>query len=249
MFGGIIRSETQPVTIRHQRMRTSVKVSQMEKISIQNRKGQRIVILLQRESQKGLAFVMHGLSGFKEQPHIEAFAEAFLNEGFSVVRFDTTNTFGESDGNYEDATVTNYYHDLEDVISWASEQSWYTEPFYLVGHSLGGLAVAQYAENYPNRVKGLAPISTVVSGKLSVKTHGKKQMKEWESSGYLVEQSKSKPGIIKRLKWDHMVDRLKYDLLINVSKLVMPVILIVGDEDKRTPAKHQEMLYVCQRVL
>ena len=33
---------------------------------------------------------MHGLSGFKEQPHIEAFAQAFKDKGFTVVSsFDT----------------------------------------------------------------------------------------------------------------------------------------------------------------
>jgi hypothetical protein len=35
------------------------------------------------------------------------------------VLFDTTHSFGESGGNYEDATTTQYYQDLEDVISWA----------------------------------------------------------------------------------------------------------------------------------
>ena len=41
---------------------------------------------------------------------------------------------------------------------------WYGEPFVLVGHSLGGISTALFAENYPDKVKALAPISTVVSG-------------------------------------------------------------------------------------
>lgn len=89
----------------------------MEKLFIKNRKEQNISVIIERnESQKGLAFVMHGLSGFKEQTHIETIANAFKEKGFTTVRFDTTNTFGESDGRYEDATTTNYYEDLEDVI-------------------------------------------------------------------------------------------------------------------------------------
>ena len=109
---------------------------------IKNRKGQKIAVLVeQQKNQKGLAFVMHGLGGFKEQPHIQVFAEAFLDNGYTVVRFDTTNTFGESDGNYEEATTTNYYEDLEDVIEWAKSQSWYEESFCLSGHSLGGICL------------------------------------------------------------------------------------------------------------
>jgi alpha/beta superfamily hydrolase len=62
---------------------------------------------------------MHGLSGFKEQDHIVTFAQAFKEKGLTVVRFDTTNTLGESDGKYEGATTINYFEDLEDVIKWA----------------------------------------------------------------------------------------------------------------------------------
>src|SRR3989344_5417332 len=97
-----------------------VRYKRMEKIEIKNRKGQKIVVLLEETKKpKGLAFVMHGLSGFKEQPHIATFAQAFKDRGFIVVRFDTTNTYGESGGKYEDATTTNYYEDLEDIIEWA----------------------------------------------------------------------------------------------------------------------------------
>jgi AICAR transformylase/IMP cyclohydrolase PurH len=93
----------------------------MEKLFIKNRKKQRIAVIVELNSQqKGLAFVMHGLSGFKEQPHVITVAEAFFERGFTIVRFDTTNTIGESDGKYEDATLTNYYQDLEDVIGWAA---------------------------------------------------------------------------------------------------------------------------------
>lgn len=214
----------------------------MEKLKIKNRKGQNIVVLLEEDpSSKGLVFVMHGLGGFKEQKHIVAFVDSFKNKNFTVVRFDTTNTFGESEGNYEDATVTNYFEDLEDVITWAKMQSWYKEPFYLVGHSLGGICIILYAEKFPGEVKGLAPISTVVSGKLSLELQGKEKTGAWEKTGWREEKSESIPGLVKRLKWSHMVDRLKYDVLPEAYKLVMPVLLIVGDRDDLL--EHQKLLY------
>ena len=40
-----------------------------------------------------------------------------------------------------------------------------------------------------------------------------------------------------------MEDRLKYDLLPEVNKLIMPIILIVGDKDTVTPLKHHKLLY------
>src|SRR3990167_2091167 len=108
----------------------------MEKIFIKNRKNQKICVVLEKNTeQKGLVFIMHGLGGSKDELHIQTFAKTFRDNGFTVVRFDTTNTFGESDGDYADATTTNYYQDLEDVIKWAGSQDFYQEPFYLTGHS------------------------------------------------------------------------------------------------------------------
>ncbi|MDI6778279.1 MAG: alpha/beta hydrolase [Patescibacteria group bacterium] len=211
----------------------------MEKLHIKNRKGQNLAVIVEEVlNQKGLVFVMHGLGGFKEQSHIETFARAFSEKNYTTIRFDMTNTFGESDGDYEKATVTNYYEDLEDVIVWAKSQKWYQEPFALAGHSLGGICIVLFAEKYPERVKALAPISTVVSGALSAELE---DTKEWEKTGWRISDSKSKPGVVKKLPWSHMEDRLKYDLMPDVAKLIMPVLMIVGESDNRTPLAHQQI--------
>jgi pimeloyl-ACP methyl ester carboxylesterase len=213
-------------------------------ITIKNRKGQNIVVIVEKvPNPKGMAIVMHGLSGNKEQSHIVVFAEAFKEEGYTTIRFDTTNTFGESDGKYEDATITSYYEDLEDVIAWSKTQEWYMEPFCLVGHSLGGISIILYAEKHPEEVKGLAPISTVLSGKLSVDVYGLEVIKQWQDTGWNEEKSPRVPGGIKRLPWSHMLDRLKYDVLPEANKLAMSVLLIVGDKDDGTPLEHQRLLY------
>lgn len=220
----------------------------MEKFFIQNRKGQKLAVIIdETKGAKELVFVMHGLGGFKEQKHVETFANTFKKHNFTVVRFDTTNTLGESDGSYEDATVTNYFEDLEDVITWASVQKWYVEPFWLCGHSLGGISTALYAQKYPSKVKALAPISTVVSGQLSLdflKETKPNELSEWTQSGWRISPSLSKVGVVKKLKWNsHIADRMQYDLLKSAKKLIMPVLLIVGTEDDSTPLKHQEILY------
>lgn len=216
----------------------------MKREKIKNRKGQNIIVIIEKApSQQNLVFIMHGLGGFKEQPHLQVMADAFKENGYTTVRFDTTNTIGESDGKYEDATTTNYYEDLKDVISWAETQEWYQEPFCLAGHSLGSICIALYTESHPEKVKALAPISTVVSGKLSFEAHSKKELKEWKRTGWQIKESKSKSGIMKKLPWFHMEDRLKYNLLDKIDKLTMPVLLIVGENDESTPPKHQKILY------
>jgi len=217
----------------------------MEKEVIKNRKGQNIAVIIEKpENQKDLAFVMHGLGGFKEQPHIQTIAEVFKEKGYTVIKFDTTNTIGESDGKLELATVTNYYEDLEDVIRWAQVQEWYQEPFCLAGHSLGGFCVSLYTENHPEKVKALAPISTVVSGELFIKAFKvKESLEEWERCGYREWESLSSPGLIKRLNYSFVLDGLKYDLLKKIKEIKVPVLLIVGENDEDVPPDHQKILY------
>lgn len=215
-----------------------------EKIFIKNRYNKNIAVVVRKNpNQKGLAFVMHGLGGFKEQPHIQTFADAFSGNNFTTVLFDATHTFGESEGDYADATTTNYYEDLEDVINWTKNQSWYQEPFWLVGHSLGGISTALYAERYPEKIKALAPTATVVSGKLSREKYEKDELENWEKTGWIIKPSNAVPGRIKKLKWSEMEDRIKYDLLPEAHKLTMPVLLIVGDQDKSTPLEHQKIFF------
>jgi pimeloyl-ACP methyl ester carboxylesterase len=213
-----------------------------KKIFIQNRKGQKIVVVIEQVSeQKGLSFIMHGLGGYKEQKQLRKMAEAFLANSYTVITFDTTNTFGESDGSLDDATTTNYFEDLCDVIEWAKGQPWYQAPFCLSGHSLGGISTALYAEQHPELVKGLAPTGTVVSGKLSMEVNDK--WKEWKRLGYNERVSTSRPWLKAKIKWSHMEDRLKYDLMPHVAKLTMPVLMIVGTEDESTPLMHQKILF------
>ncbi len=213
---------------------------------IKNRNNKKISILIDKpkDNVKGIAFVMHGLGGRKEQAHMEVFSKSFVESGYISIRFDTRNTFGESEGSYEEANITSYYEDLQDVTMWAKKQEFYREPFFLIGHSLGGICICLYAEEYPQRVKGVAPISTVVSGKLNIENMPKEEIEEYNRTGWRINKSTTIPGLIKKLKWEqYKKDILKYDLLKKVEKLKMPVLLIVGDKDESTPLSHQKILY------
>lgn len=217
----------------------------MEKIFIKNRQNQNIAVVINKhENNKGLAFIMHGLGGFKEQPHIQLIASTFFEQGYTTILFDTTNSIGESGGKYENATLGSSYTDLEDVISWAKNQSYYQEPFCLAGHSMGGYSVVHYAENHPYEVKGVFAWAPVVSGELSYKAHERADdLEEWEQTGWKMRISNSKPGLELRLPWSHMVERLNHNLLPNVGKLTMPIIIIVGDQDTSCPPAHQQILF------
>lgn len=215
------------------------------KTFFQNRKGLKICILVEEApNAKGLIFIMHGLGSNRDRPTPKTIAEVFVENGYTAVRFDASNSTGESEGKYEDQTITTYYHDLEDVIAWAKNQSWYMEPFILEGSSLGGITTALYAENFPEKIKALAPVATVVSGQLSAQVKDKKgELENWKTTGWQIKEHPAKLGLTQKLPWSHMEDRLQYDLLPKADQLSMPVLLIVGEKDDVCPLEQQQLLY------
>lgn len=214
------------------------------KLFIKNRKGQKLCVLIDKpENQKGLAFVMHGHGKTKDQDSIVTLADVFAKNQYTVVKFDATNTYGESDGKAEDSTTTGYYNDLEDVINWSESQDFYKEPFVLAGKSIGGMVITLFAEKNPKKVKAIIPESAVISGKLSLELEDKKKLAEWKKKGIKEWNSVSEPGVVKRIKYAYFEDKMKYDLLEKADKLTMPVLLIVGDKDTVTPIKHQKLLF------
>lgn len=215
-----------------------------EKLFIKNRHNQNVSVLVEKpEKPVGLAFVMHGLGSNKDFPHIKALSICLLKNDFTVVSFDARNTNGESEGKMEEATVSGYYNDLDDVLSWSKNQNWYQEPFYLVGHSLGSFCVSFYTENHPEKVRALAPISLVISGELLFEAWGAEDLKKWEISGLKEWESSAIPGLINRVKYNFVSDALQYDLRPRISQLTQPVLMVVGSSDTATPVEQQKAFF------
>lgn len=207
----------------------------MEKLTLQNRKNQKIVGVLEKPEGaiRGTCIVQHGWGSHRNKTTVQAMKNGFLESGFQTFNFDTTNSFGESDGNFEKSTLGSFWKDLEDVVKWAQQQDWFIGALALTGHSKGGYAVTRYAEEYPNEVSYLVPVAPLVSGKMSHEAHKKyrpKQFERWQKEGVL--EDIGKEGNLRRKHWFQMEERLQHDLLPKVHVLKMPILLIVGGEDE-----------------
>lgn len=220
----------------------------MQKLILTNRKGQKMVgILTYPDGEvRGTCVIQHGYSGFKEQIHIETIQNIFLKHGFITFNFDATNSFNESDGDFEEATLGLHYEDFKDAVEWVKQQEWFKRPLALTGHSMGGYAVARYAEDHPGDVDLIAPIAPLVSGELGFEAKERAQpgiLEIWKKQGYIDDPSTSAPSGFKRKPWKSMEERLNHDLLPKASRISVPTLIVVGSEDTSCPPDHVQQLF------
>lgn len=217
----------------------------MSRHTLTNRRNQNVVAIIDEPHSTctGTAVVVHGFSGTKDQPHIKAMSDALCARGYRSIRFDATHSLGESDGDLFDASLTRHSHDLEDVMAWAESQPWFQPPVVMAGHSLGGAAILLFTASQPEKVKAIAPISTVVSGKLTYQSHTRKdpaEMPKWQQQGFKIKQSST--GKKNKVSWAYMENLLTYNLLQQAPAITCPVLMAVADQDTSTPPDHQQIL-------
>lgn len=220
---------------------------------IQNRNGLNIVVRVQENpADKGLLFLEHGLTGAKDQPLIKAAEKTFYDFGYTTVNFDVTCSIGESDGEVDDVTFTSHYSDLKDVIEWAKKQDWYKEPFVVSGHSLGGMATTLYAQENPEKMDFIVPLSPATSGKdleEAKRAVSEESFQDWKEKGYFDKVSKFNGKQVK-VPFALQKDLYNYDVLKNIDKLKCPTYIITGDEDTATPLSYVKRFFdalVCEK--
>lgn len=220
----------------------------MEKIILQNRKRLNIVGLFSKPEVRphGTCVIEHGWSGSKQQPHILAIQEAFLENGYQTFNFDATNSYNESDGTFEDSRLGLHYEDMEDVCKWVQKQEWFIGPLAISGHSMGGYATARYAEEFPEDVGLIAPIAPVISGELTNETKELREpgiLQAWKETGVLVRESATTPGLLKLAPYDVHIEWQNHNLLPSAHKITMPTFLLTGSKDTSCPPDHVRKLF------
>ncbi len=215
---------------------------------ITNLHGEKICVLvegLENKNNQKLVFLQHGWGGYKEQTPIRICARAFCAAGYVVVSFDSRNSFGESDGKLEDTGLTGFIEDLKSVISWSKTQDFYSVPFALCGHSLGGGSILYYAETNPSDVSLLVPISAMVGGKYFERSrllNFAQAYENWRQVKLLYREKKDNPQINGYISFATVEDMLKYDMVADADKISCPVLQISGANDLSSTLYNNEQL-------
>lgn len=192
-----------------------------------------------RHDAESAKFTFVWLSGFKSDmtgskvTELEAWAKSV---GQSFLAFDYSG-HGESDGNFDDGTISAWHQDALSVIDAQS-----SGPIILVGSSMGGWMALLAAVARAGRMAGLVLIAPApdFTEKLMWQGFTPEQQDEINTNGFLMRPSDyDAPYKITRALIE---DGRNWQILDKPIKVTCPVRILQGMLDADVPWKHAERL-------
>ncbi len=186
-----------------------------------------------------LAILCTGYLDTKDYQHLIDLAERLAKDGYTVVRFDPTGTW-ESEGGIADYTTTQYLNDKKNILQHMLKKNAYSHVL-LGGHSRGGMVSILYAARDPriSIVLGIMPSSG--------RSMTKKRREEWQKTGMSVSQRDlpfNKDQVKEfQVPYSHVDDRDLYDVIKDVEKIHVPIILVAGELDDLVLPKDVQEIY------
>jgi uncharacterized protein len=210
------------------------------KLTFSNSKGDTLVGILSNPTnskEKPIIILCHGFSSSKERGTYTGMEERLNRHKISTFRFDFYG-HGESDGKFEDITISEAVNDILQAMQFLKKQGY--KKLGLLGSSFGGqasiLAAAQSDALYVLALR--APVSNYL-GKLIAK-HKPGGVEEWKQQGFIYYNS-GKQGEIP-LKYSFYEDAEKIDGYAEAAKIKIPTIIVHGDKDASVPVEQSKKL-------
>ncbi|MCX6767861.1 MAG: alpha/beta fold hydrolase [Candidatus Micrarchaeota archaeon] len=218
-----------------------------KKVQFRNSSGQRIAGILQFPRGDGPfpAIVMcHGFISTKESPTHVALARELVENGFAVLRFDYSDSVGESGGRMENATVTHYLKDFEKALEFARGlKEMDAGRVGIFGTSLGGLLCgAEAAKAKKAKWLKAAVLFAPASEWLGTVYGDPAIQKEWKEKGFLAAHS-GRLYMDFRVNYAFNKDAAKYSLFRDAKKVSCPLLIIHGTADTAVPLADSEKLF------
>ena len=204
-----------------------------KKIEFKNSKGQKLVGIIHLPEGEGkfpIVIYCHGYRSTKESSKAVDLSKTLPEKRIILFRFDFSGR-GESEGKFEDATVTQYIDDLKCLIDFIRNLDYIdSNKINVVGNSLGGLVSLQEIAK-DSRVKCLvlqSPVSVFPWRKTN--EFSDENVKKWKEKGWIYTHS-HKFGDLK-LNYNFYEDGLQYNDYSVYKEIKIPVLVIHGTRDE-----------------
>ncbi len=210
-----------------------------QKIYFTNSKGDKLCGILSSSNAKNNAAIIicHGFMSNKDGQSSQALQKELNGRGISTLRFDFYG-HGESDGAFEDVTVTEAADDALNAVAYLKNKGY--KKTGLVGTSFGGVAAIIAA----SKSKDLfvlclrCPVSDYWDKELQKR--GEAGIREWKERGY--EEYYDLEGKAHKLNYSFIEDFSKNNGYGAAEKIKIPTIIVHGDADEVVPVAQSRNL-------
>ncbi len=204
-----------------------------EKVEFKNSKGQKLVGILHIPDGEGhfpAAIYVHGYRSDKNSRKTIDLSKTIPEQGLVFFRFDLSGR-GESDGKFEDTTVTQYIDDLRCAIDFISGLDVVdANKVGVIGNSLGGLVSLQEVSK-DNRIKCLVLLSPVSKAPWKkVDEFTDENVTKWKRQGYIYTHSKRFGDM--KINYGFYEDAQQYNDYSVYKNIKIPVLIMHGTEDE-----------------
>ncbi len=205
-----------------------------QKVFFYNSRGNKIAGLLARPpgSRRQIAVVCHGFTGSKEGGgRALEMAGEIGRRGWSTLLFDFAGC-GESEGLFEDLTLTGQVDDLSCALDWCKQKGF--SKIMTLGRSFGGTTVICQAARDPTA----AGVCTWAAPARLIELFTGLSVDEGDRISLAGEQ-----GVV-YLKKSFLEDLQQYDVAADAGRLSpRPLLIVHGTKDELVPPAEAEAIY------
>jgi len=200
-----------------------------EKLFFNNSEGLKICGILAEldKLNKHIIIIVHGHASSKDGRTATDFVNSLNKLKLNSFRIDLDGC-GESEGKFEDQTITSAVDDIISAIKLVKKRGY--SKIDLLGSSFGGLAVMATALKYEgiNRIGLKAPVSDYPTQRL--KKSGKKYLDDWKKNGY--NYYITSKGKKLKINYSLFLDTKKYVMYDLVHDIKCPILIVHGTKDE-----------------
>ncbi|MDP3919070.1 MAG: alpha/beta hydrolase [Nanoarchaeota archaeon] len=196
--------------------------------------GNKLNGLLTEMTRDWIVILVHGFRSDKNNSVGIKLTEVLNSQNISTFRFDMFG-HGESDGKFEDFTITRGTNGILSAIEMLKEMGF--KNIGLFGSSMGGIcSLVAGRENKDIKFLALkAPVSDYAE-----QSRLKGNVEKWKDEGFI--EYESKKGGKFKLKYDMYLDAEKNVAYNFANQINIPVFIVHGDEDITVPLAHSKKL-------
>ena len=175
-----------------------------------------------------------------ETPYLKEFSKLALDNGFAVVKFDFTNSFGKSSGRAENVTISQRARDLELVVQYVKRRAYVNESkIVIIGFGFGAMA-SLVLEGFHALTKAMILVNTPSQvDDTGWTSFPERDMMRVKLKRYF---HVMKEGKEVRINYTFYEDGYRLDMFRCARNLRTPTLYLAGADDQIVKPLHSERL-------